>query len=231
MSTVTLMGSPTTTGPRVAVLQLSGTRTSSTVFRVSAGVEVIDEVVVDYIESTLLREDVVVAALAEVRRRLKQRADEPSELPELERQAKRLQGEVRRLGEALLSTQQPLDTITSMLAEREGQLRELNSSIAAHRAAPSVLNIEAARLEKDARARAEDLRGMLRRSTSDGRKALEKVLTGPLLFTPIETPDGRRFQVTGEGQLGSVIGSSIAGVPKGIRTPVTALKGPCPGPG
>ncbi len=50
------------------------------------------------------------------------------------------------------------------------------------------------------------------------RKALEKILTGPMMFTPIDTPEGRRFQVTGEAGLGSVLGFSIEGVPNGIRT-------------
>jgi hypothetical protein len=57
---------------------------------------------------------------------------------------------------------------------------------------------------------------MLRRSPADARKALEKILTGPMVFTSIETPEGRRFQVTGEAGLGSVLGFSIEGVPNGI---------------
>jgi len=41
-------------------------------------------------------------------------------------------------------------------------------------------------------------------------------LTGPLIFTPIETPEGHRFQVTGEAGLGSVLGNSMTGVPNRI---------------
>jgi site-specific DNA recombinase len=192
-------------------------------------VDVIDRMVVGHLEAALLRDDVIAAALVEVRRRLSERAEAPSGLPDLEQRERQLQGEIRRLGEALLTTDQPLETVTQMLSEREAQLREVNTRVAAYKAVPSVAEMTTIRFEKEARAT--DLLGMMRRSPAEARKALEKVLTGPLMFTPIDTQEGRRFQVTGQAGLGSVFGISIAGVPKGIRTPVTALKGPCPGPG
>jgi hypothetical protein len=123
--------------------------------------------------------------------------------------------EIHRLGEALLTTDQPLDTVTRMMADRESQLREVQGRIAALRAFPSVVDMETRRLEKEARARVADLRTVLRGNLQDARKALEKLLTGPLVFTPIDTPEGPRFQVTGEASLGKVFEFS-AGVPNGI---------------
>ena len=160
----------------------------------------------------------IAAALVEVRRRLSQRAEAPSGLPDLEHRERQLQGEIGRLGEALLTTDQPLATVTQMLSEREAQLREINARVAAYKTAPNVAEMKTMRFENEAKARATDLLGMMRRSPAEARKALEKVLTGPLMFTPIDTPEGRRFQVTGQAGLGSVFGISITGVPKGIRT-------------
>ena len=194
-------------------------------------VEAVDDVVIEWIDKKLLNEQVVVASLDEIRRRLKHRAEQPSDVPELEKRATKLKAEVRRLGEALLSTDQPLATVTAMLAERESQLRDVLARIAVHQAAPMALDLETRRLEKEARARMADLRGMLQRNRQEGRKVLEKLLTGPLLFTPIQTPQGPRFQISGEANVGNMLGISIEGVPNEIRTRVTALKGPCPGPG
>ena len=189
-------------------------------------VEAVDDVVVEWIEKKLLDEQVVVAALDEIRRRLKHRAGQPSEIPELEKRATKLKAEIRRLGDALLSTDQPLATVTTMLSEREAQLRNVLARVAAYQAAPLALDLETRRLEKEARARMADLRGMLQRNRQEGRKVLEKLLTGPLLFTPIQTPQGPRFQISGEANVGNMLGISIDCVPNGtpsILNPTKAL--------
>ena len=95
--------------------------------------------------------------------------------------------------------------------------------------APSVLDLEVRRLEREARTRLANLQGLLGRNVVEGRKALEALLDGPLRFTPVQTKDGRRYEITGAAAVGFLCTTDC--VPKGIRTPVTALKGPCPGPG
>ncbi len=64
---------------------------------------------------------------------------------------------------------------------------------------------------------------------AEGRRALEALFDGPLRFTATQTDDGRRYLIEGTAAVGSMF--TTESVPKGIRTPVTALKGPCPGPG
>ncbi len=46
---------------------------------------------------------------------------------------------------------------------------------------------------------------------------------------PSQLPGGAFFGVSFYGS--SLFSAGLMSVPKGIRTPVTALKGPCPGPG
>ena len=72
----------------------------------------------------------------------------------------------------------------------------------------------------------DELKGLTERRPEDARRALERLLVGPLTMSPVETPEGRRYRVSGKTGLGS-----MDGVPSGIRTRVTALKGLGPGPG
>jgi site-specific DNA recombinase len=167
-------------------------------------VPVIDDMVIRWLEAKLLKEEVIVAALAEVRERLKKRTSEPSEVPELSKRIQKLSAEIHRLGEALLSTDQPLEQVTKMISDRESQVRDLKAKVASLEALPSVVDMETRRMEKEARARIGELKDMIRRSPVEARKVLGKLLTGPLVFSPLKTQEGPRFQVSGEAGLGSV---------------------------
>ncbi|WP_437322194.1 hypothetical protein [Sorangium sp. So ce394] len=46
---------------------------------------------------------------------------------------------------------------------------------------------------------------MLARSPEEARKALETILGGPLRFTPIETPEGKRYRIEGVVALEAVV--------------------------
>ncbi len=188
-------------------------------------IDKVDELVIQYVESRILREEVITEALTEVRRRLNERANQPSEIPDLEAREGQLNKDVQRLTAALLTTDEPLESVTKLMAEKEGQLRELRARISALRTAPSVIDLEARKLEQEARTRLADLRGMLRRNPADGRKALRMIFKEPLAFKMIKTPEGQRFEISGRCD------TPISCVPNEIRTRVTALKGPCPGPG
>ena len=98
-----------------------------------------------------------------------------------------------------------------MLAEREGELRELRAKIAA---------LWTWKLEKEARARLKDLKGLLRSNPVEARRAIDALLTGPLFFKPINTPDGHRFQVTGEGRAspGEGCRARDQACPRGMRS-------------
>ena len=101
--------------------------------------------------------------------------------------------------------------------------------------APSVLDLEVRRLEKEARERLRDLRSLLGRHPDRAREVLEALLTGPLVFTPSETAEGKRYRIEAEASLDRAVGAGIAGcsmtgVPSGIRTRVPGMKTLCPGP-
>ena len=123
-----------------------------------------------------------------------------------------------------------------MIAEREERLEMLEARLASIRTAPSVLDLEVRRLEKQARSRLEDFRELMGQNPDEARGALEALLHGPLRFTPVETPDREALPGRGRGRLEAMLAvegigrCTTGGVPSGIRTRVTALKGLGPGP-
>jgi hypothetical protein len=175
-------------------------------------------------------------AFKKLRKRINEQASRSeAEVPELEKQAKAVEGRIARLAEAIMSSEEPPGTLVRMMAEQEKELGAIRQRIAALKASGSTLDLEARRLEKEARERLKDFQGLLQRNPEEARKVLEAVLVGPLVWTPIETKEGRRYEIRGKldptGVLSGGSNPPIDGVPNGIRTRVTALKGPCPGPG
>jgi hypothetical protein len=78
-------------------------------------------------------------------------------------------------------------------------------------AAPSVINLETRRMEKEARRRLDNLRALFEKNPEDARRALEALLDGPLSFKPIETDDGQRYEISGKLAVGSLF--TTEGVP------------------
>lgn len=190
-------------------------------------VETTDEAVIAWIEDHVLREDLILDVLAEVRRRLAQRAQtQDAELPRLTVQAKELRREIDKLAEALLTSDEKSATVMRLISEREKRLADLDAHIAVARTAPSVLDMEVRRMEAEARRRLADLRGMLSRSLTEGRRALQAMLDGPLRFEPNAQ---RRYDIRGTRAAGGALFTTES-VPSGIRTRVAGVKGRYPGP-
>ncbi len=133
-------------------------------------VPVVDGVVLDWISDRVLNEEIVVKCLREVRRRLGERSTKTaSELPELEKRAKQLGDEIEKIGEAILTSTEPPRRLVQMISEREQEQGALQARINALKVAPSVFDLEVRRLEKEARARLADLRGLISRNTEQAR--------------------------------------------------------------
>ncbi|HEX9297162.1 MAG TPA: recombinase family protein [Polyangiaceae bacterium] len=184
-------------------------------------VSAVDGVVLDWISEHVLNEELVLKCLREVRRRLSERSSKTaSDIPELEKRARQLAAEIERLGEAVLTSTEAPRRLVQMMSDREKELDALQARINALKTAPSVFDLEVRRLEKEARARLSDLRGLMRRNTEQARQAIESLLTGPLVFTPTETADGKRYRIQAEASIeraavGDVARFSIEGDPNG----------------
>ncbi|MDI1484712.1 recombinase family protein [Polyangium sp. y55x31] len=190
----------------------------------------VDAAVMRFIRENLLREDVILDALQELRRRLCERAKAAdTEAPELEQEVRKVRAEIERLSEAIMSTTDPPATLVRMLKEREKRLSALEGKLTAIRTAPSVLDLEIGRMEREARKRIEHLDAVMQRNPLEARKALETLVTGPLLFTPIETSAGKRYRIEGELALEALFvieTTSSGGVPSASPAGFETLRHP-----
>ncbi len=84
------------------------------------------------------------------------------------------------------------------MSEKQGKLSALETSIRAAQAGPAVVSGELARLEREARNRMANVRAVLTGHPVEARDLLFKILAGPLLLTPLVTPEGQRFRIEGE---------------------------------
>ncbi|KYF80925.1 hypothetical protein BE17_45555 [Sorangium cellulosum] len=73
------------------------------------------------------------------------------EAPELEAQIRTLRAELDWLGAALLATDEKPQVVVKMIAEGEKRVASLEARLTATRIAPSVLDLEVRRPEKQAR--------------------------------------------------------------------------------
>jgi site-specific DNA recombinase len=195
-------------------------------------VDAVDRVFIDWVRDHVLTEGLVVAALAEVRRRLRDRAaSSTSDRAMTEAEVGRLDREIRRLVSvaASLDEADKPEELGRQIEEKTRRRRELRARLDADRAAPAAIDREVRGMEEAARARLADLRALLGRNPTEARRAVEALLRGPITFTPTSA-GAPRFELSGEISTGGFFRFCNPGVPSGIRTRVAGLKGRGPGP-
>ena len=159
-----------------------------------------------WLKDNILREEVVVEILKEVRRRIAVQAqDAGAETAQLEDRARRLRKEIENLAEAIARTNGSVPVLADKLAERQEQLSTIDARLKLQKTAPDALSLQVRRLEAEARKRIDHLRELLDGDQEEARKVLESLLDGPLTFTPIETADGRRYRVEGRVATGALL--------------------------
>lgn len=129
-------------------------------------------------------EEVIREVMREVRRRLDARSVEGQrerQRAEFGRQADQLRREILRLGEAIVSTEEPPRALARMMGEREDTLAAVEKRIVALRRAPAIVDLGAL-LEKEVRVRLTELRGLAQRDPGGAGRALEALLVGPLVI-------------------------------------------------
>ena len=169
-------------------------------------VERMDDAVIGWIEEHVLREEVYLAALDELRARIGERTREAdNQVPRLEAEMKKKTTELQRLGRLAASTDTPPATIIEDMSRLERERLSLTTRIDVLRTAPKTIDMELDRMEREARKRAKEFLSLLRRNPAEARAVVESLLVGPLVATPIETPEGRRFRLTGTAVIGPLV--------------------------
>lgn len=166
----------------------------------------VDAAVAGWIQGNVLREEVVLDVLAQLRVELAERAARvDDELPAIEGEVRRLRAEIERLAEAIATSATKPAALVKALDQREERLQALEARARAARAAPSALDLEVRRLERSARTRLAAMREIFDRTPTEARAVIEALVAGPLRFEPTETPVGKRYQITGAIALGGML--------------------------
>jgi septal ring factor EnvC (AmiA/AmiB activator) len=166
----------------------------------------VDTAVVGWVTDHVLSEELLLDVLREVRRRLADRAvSTTAQTPQLEKEAAGLRAEIGRIVTAIASTDNPPAPLVSALSERQERLDALDARLRAVKAAPAAIELEVRRMEAEAKKRIADMRNALARNPEEARKVLEVVLDGPLRVSPVDLPEGRRFQIDGAAAVGRLL--------------------------
>jgi site-specific DNA recombinase len=109
------------------------------------------------------------------------------------------------LAEAVALTGGSVEALAEKLSERQERLSGMEARLKVLEVAPDVLKLELRRLESEVRHRIDHSRELLDRDAEEARKVVEALLDGPATFTPIETPDGKRYKVEGRIATGALL--------------------------
>jgi site-specific DNA recombinase len=173
-----------------------------------------------------LLEHAVTKAVERLRRRGAERVDQRAALA---RERDRTAASIRHLVDAV-KRGRATDTLLAELQTQEAALKALERRIAdlgEQRIAP----VDDASLTARVAAVAAEFRATLKERGPRARRLLQRVLNGRRVRChPFREPERRGYRFREEEIPYSAVMSNDIGGPNGIRTRVSALRGPCPGP-
>ena len=193
--------------------------------RLPAPMALADRAVLDAVAATLLDPAVVARALAHAEsailndRSADQREQLQQELAEVERASARLTAAIAQGGD--------LPPLVAALTTHESKRADLETRLTALRAPTPT--VRPADVRQQLLAYVSDWRGLLKGHVGQAQQILRRLVKGRLTFTP--QADGS-YTFEGTGTVRPLLAGAIrkGSVPDGIRTRVSALKGPRPGP-
>ena len=173
---------------------------------VARPVEDLDGQIIEWIKANVLHEGAIKRLFAETRRRFeRQSATRDADVERLDSQITKLRKEVRNLSEAIAMADVSLPSLVERLSERQAELSKLEAQALARRTAPSTRALAYRRIERHVVEDLDDLRGVLSLSPKRAREALQALLVDKLTLRPIDTAEGKRYEVTGRMALGNLL--------------------------
>jgi site-specific DNA recombinase len=199
--------------------------------------QALDRAVVDAMANALDAE-LVEAAVAQALARLTESSgEEANRRPMLERAIAEARHREQRLAEAIAQGppgDTPPEAVITALRAEEARRKGLAQELATLSQPAAVVSLDRARVARELCTRANDVRGLLRRQPEHAREALQALLADRVECTPVLIAGTRGYAFTGDGTFGGLLAASASstsyGGPNGIRTRVSALRGPCPRP-
>lgn len=170
----------------------------------------VDASVLDWFTSHVVSERLLRRSFQLAREQLRRELDDGHAVAdELAADLARVRGEVSRLVAALAKASAQPEAVIELIAKKEQQAAALERRLAICSGPRGSLARRLEQGEAMARARFARLRGLLEQPGA-GRTALASILDGPLKLRPLQTPEGRRFEVSGRYALGPLL--AIEGV-------------------
>ena len=161
---------------------------------------------VDAVKASVLTEELVLAVLGVVRKRItEQCSGSAGEIVDLEGEAATLKREIGKLAEAVALTDGSVEILAEKLRERQARLTTVQARLQLLKSAPDVLNLQVRRLEAGVRKRLASLHEVMGRNPEKAHDVMAALLDGPLTFSAKETPEGRRFELVGRIATGAVL--------------------------
>jgi site-specific DNA recombinase len=195
--------------------------------------EVLDLALLDAI-GRALDERIVEAAIDEALERLRSgREEQLDRRLQIERELSLIEGKQRILVEAVVRGQS-MDPLLVAMRGEEHRKKLLMIELATLAELEKVASLDAEWIKRELRKRVADVRALLGRRTPQARQILRKLVVGRVMCEPFEDGDRRGYRVSGQGTYARLLpggesATSIGGS-NGIRTRVSALRGPCPRP-
>ncbi len=168
-----------------------------------------DEAVLGIVERTVLRPEVVTAAIRDAVTRLGPPAEEQTTARERVRsELGRVEAELARLAETV-AREGGLPSLVEAIRDRERQRDRLQQDLVAVDQLAQISQIDLPALERALRAKLEDWRALLTRHVQPARQILRQLLDGRLRFTPREDGERKYYLFEGTGRLEPVLAGEI----------------------
>lgn len=177
--------------------------------------EAADRAVLDAIEGTLLRPDMVAAAIEEAAARLRPDPEQQAgQRQRLQAELGRVETGLGRLADAIAGGIE-FRSLKEAVREREQERERLQQELAALDQLAQVGQLDHARLRRALTAKLDDWRGLLRRHVKEARRILAALLDGRLRFMPREDERGGNYVFEGAGRLEPVLEGVVFQLAKG----------------
>jgi hypothetical protein len=176
----------------------------------------VDEAVLTRLQEICLHPGVAQRITDAVREKLTQQAaGSDGEVTRLSKVVSRLQREVGHLTEAITIGGGVLPSLVAKLSQVQAELTSAELQLADAKSAPGVVAKGLDGLAEEVSRHLAATAALLREDRGKAKEALRRLLTGKLSFRPIETADGRRYEISGRLTIGDFQESSAS--PRGFE--------------
>ncbi len=149
---------------------------------------------------------------------------------QIERELSLIEHRIQRTVDAIANAG-PMEELVARLREEKARKQGLVQNLDGLGDLERIVSLDTKRLAHTLRERVADTKALLVRNIPQARQMLRKLVPDRVTLEPFEENGERGYRFTGEGTYARLFAcATFGGGPNGIRTRVSALRGPCPRP-